>query len=323
MSLLSKYREGGKRLLDDAATGNRMPPRVSIGSNRFTLIDHAGQRIEVPFMPDGAALDVVFIDRNENMSKLLWNLEGTYNSNEVAPPLCFSDNGVGPSTMSSEPQSATCSGCRHNVIGSAISKISGARMKLCGDLKKFAVVIKGFPNVYEFAIKPGSFKAWNNYTNWLSMQKMPDGGRPDLSDIVTRVRFSGQGILSFEGLEMTPNDVAEQVIEIWERNKTNDITGQMIGRYDQPVQAVLAAPAETKLAALEMPKQSVSPPPMQEQQASSIFTQQPPAKKVTRAKKEEVQPAQPAQPVAPPYRSSPPADISARLDSLFKLPPAK
>ena len=200
-------------------------------------------------------------------------------------------------------------------------------MKLCGDLKKFAVVVKGFPNVYEFEIKPGSFKAWNNYTNWLSMQKMPDDGRPDLSDIVTRVRFSGQGILSFEGLEMTPDDVAEQVIEIWERNKTNDITGQMIGRYDQPVQAVLAAPTETKLAALEMPQQSVSPPPMQaqKQQDSSIFTQQPPAKKVTtRAKKEEVAaPVQPAQPVAPPQRSSPPADISARLDSLFKLPPAK
>ena len=111
MTLLSKYREGGKRLLDDAATGNRMPPRVSIGGNRFTLIDHAGQRVEVPFMRDGPALDVVFVDRNEHMSKLLWNLEGTYNPNEVAPPMCFSDNGVGPSSMSTDPQSATCSGC--------------------------------------------------------------------------------------------------------------------------------------------------------------------------------------------------------------------
>ena len=323
MSLLSKYREGHKRLLDDAATGNRMPPRVSISGNRFTLIDHAGQRVEVPFMQDGPALDVVFVDRNENMSKLLWNLEGTYNPSEVAPPLCFSDNGVGPSSMSQDPQSATCVGCRHNVIGSAISKISNARIKLCGDLKKFAVVVKGFPNVYEFEVKPGSFKAWNNYTNWLSMQKMPDGGRPDLSDIVTRVRFSGQGLLSFEGLEMTPDDVAEQVVEIWERNKTNDITGQMIGRYDQPVQHVIAAPAESKMVALDMPKQSVSPPPMQEQQASSIFTQQAPAKKTARTKKEEVAAVQPAQPVAPPQRSSPPADISARLDSLFKLPPAK
>lgn len=323
MNLLSTYREGGKRLLDAASTGSQMPPRVSIGGNCFTLIDPSGARTEVPFLQDGAALDIVFVDRNEHMSKLLWNLEGTYNPNEVAPPLCFSDNGVAPSAASQEPQSATCAGCRHNVIGSAISKISGTRIKLCGDLKKFAVVVKGFQGVYEFEIKPGSFSKWNSYTSWLSMQKLPDGGRPDLSDIVTRVRFIGQGLLSFEGLEMTPDDVAGQVIEIWERNKVNDVTGQMIGRYDQPAQAVLAAPA----VALDMPKQAPPPPPQpslfsQQPAASEPATQQAPKKARTK-KEEQPAPIEPAQPVAPPQRSAPPADISSRLDSLFKLPPAK
>ena len=322
MTALSEYRkQGSKRLLDDASTGSQMPPRVSINGNKFTLFDPAGNATPVPFLKDGAALDIVFTDRNEKMSKLFWGEGNTYNPAETGPPLCFSDNGVAPSTQSQEVQSALCATCRWNAIGSAISQVSGAKIKACGDLKKFAVVVRGFPGVYLFTVKPGSFKAWNNYTNFLKMQKLPEGGQPDLSDVVTRVRFTGQGIMSFEAIERVTDEheMAEQVVDVWEHNKINDITGMMIGRYDQPSsQGRLAAPAigEGQPATL--------PPPQQGQ--GNIFgtpaAETEKAKPKARPKKPEETRAevQPAQPVAPAQQGSPPSDISARLESLFKLP---
>jgi hypothetical protein len=326
MTQLSTYR--GKRLLDDATTGTQMPPRVSINGNKFALIDPSGSSIEVPFLPDGPALDVVFVDGNEHTSKLFWGLNKPYNPGEASPPLCFSDNGVAPSAQAQEPQSATCAACPHNIIGSAISQISGARIKACGDLKKFAVVAKGFQGAYLLTIKPGSFKAWNNYTNWLKLQKLADGGRPDLSDVVTRIRFSGQGIHSFEAIELVADgsELAQQVISIWEHNKTNDITGLMIGRFDLPAQGMLPV-------ALDLPRQQVAPPPPQ----PALFQQPaapaaaPAASKPPRgrpaAKKDERAPIAPAPPtqhgMQTPQSGTPSTDISARLDNLFKLPNVK
>jgi hypothetical protein len=330
MTQLSTYR--GKRLLDDATTGTQMPPRVSINGNKFALIDPSGSVVEVPFLPDGPALDVVFVDGNEHISKLFWGLDKPYNPGETSPPLCFSDNGVAPSSAAQEPQSATCAACPHNIIGSAISQISGARIKACGDLKKFAVVAKGFQGAYLLTIKPGSFKAWNNYTNWLQLQKLADGGRPDLSDVVTRIRFSGQGIHSFEAIELVADgsELAQQVISIWENNKTNDITGLMIGRFDQPL-AGGALPTPQQAA---MPQQAAPPPPQ-----PALFQQvQPPLASVPTpaapkprgrpvTKKDERAPIAPAAPtqhgMQTPQSGTPSTDISARLDNLFKLPNVK
>lgn len=334
MNQLSTYRAGNWPLMDGAATGGQQPPAISIKDNQFALIDPSGARTPVPFLKDGPAIDVVFVDRNEHVSKLFWGLNRPYNPNEVQPPVCFSDNGVAPSATAREPQSKLCNECPHNIIGSAISQISGARIKACGDLKKFAVVVKGYPGAYQLQIKPGSFKAWNNYIGYLRMQKLNDGGRPDLSDVVTRIRFSGQGILSFEAVELVKDGTptATQVIEIWEKNKQNDITGMMVGRFDRPSQAILPG-APTPIA------QVAPPPPVLEQkvlQGHGIFYEpqkadagikvetSPPAEKKPRNKKPAEKaaiepPAPPAQyGMQTPQEGTPPADVEARLNSLFK-----
>lgn len=341
-NLVSQYRKDQKRLLDDVSTGTQMPPRVSIGDNKFTLIDPSGERTDVPFLPTGPALDVVFVDRNEHTSKLFWGEGKTYNPSETAPPICFSDNGVAPSSQAMEPQNPTCGSCRWNAIGSAISQISGARIRACGDMKKLAVVVRGFPGVYLFTIKPGSFKAWNNYTSYLRLQKLPDGGRPDLSDIVTRIRFTGQGILSFEAVELVEADLAKQVIDIWDKNQTNDITGMMVGRYDQPAQSMLTQ-GTLGVDANSGAKPAAEPPP---QQGSHLFFK-PPAQDAVAArpaaapaepkragrpaakkKDEGPAPLMPAQPAAPHgiITKTPdkmPGDVQARLNNLFNLPPVK
>jgi hypothetical protein len=333
MNQLSTMREG-HRFLDDAATGNQMPPRVSIDHNQFTLVDPSGQSTHVPSLPDGPALDMVIVDLNNQTSKLYWGK--AFSRSEVAPPICWSDNGTAPSSLAQNPQSTTCAACPHNVIGSAIG-FSGARIKACGDLKKFAVVVKGFQGVYQFTVKPGSFKAWNNYTRWLQLQKLPTGGKPDLCDVVTRVRFIGQGVHSFEAVEQVEGDLADQVMEVWEKNKTQDVTGMIVGRYDQPHVGVITAqsqaaaqPAATQLTTPRPPQQVAPPPPPPQ---PTMFTQQQPAA-LAAAPKERKPRAAPkpeatdlAKPVPPHGLQEPQQGLSAevqdRLFGAFNLPTVK
>jgi hypothetical protein len=311
-----------------------MPPRVSIDHNQFTLIDPSGQSTHVPSLPDGPALDMVVVDLNNVTSKLYWGK--AFSRSEVAPPICWSDNGTAPSSLASNPQSTTCAACPHNVIGSAIG-FSGARIKACSDLKKFAVVVKGFQGVYQFTVKPGSFKKWNEYTRWLQLQKLPAGGKPDLCDVVTRVRFIGQGVHSFEAHEQVDGDLADQVMEVWEKNKSQDITGMIVGRYDQPHTGALAAPTQPAAptqqpVALTTPRppQQVPPPPP----PPTMFTKVEPAAAPATEPKERKPRAAPKQvetdlqPPAPPHGLQEPqqglsAEVQDRLFGAFNLPTVK
>lgn len=341
-SALAKYRENQKRLLDDASTGTQRPPRVSIKDNRFALIDPSNARIDV-----GPVLQVIFVDRNEKTSKLFWGEGKSYNPMELAPPVCWSDNGIAPSDMAQDPQSPTCVTCKWNAIGSAVG-FKGGAIKACDDLKKAAVVVPGHAGVYMFEIKKGSFKYWNNYTSWLRMQKLPDGGQPDLSDVITEIKFVSVGTMSFEavGLVEDKPELVDQVIAVWEHNKQGDLTGMMVGRYDQPAQGVLPAPqggmgqlagasaaglapaeqvttSPQRIAKASETKQSPFAPPQQGEK--NIFAKKEEKEtKPARAKKDERAPIEPQ----PPHglqtpQGSPPSDIGARLDSLFKLPTVK
>src|SRR5690606_33451576 len=117
-----------------AGIGGAQPPRISIAANQFTLIDGAGNkrphvvtmidpRTQQPAQFLSSALDVVFVGLNMNVSKTFYDTEYDPNG-EDAPPACFSDNGVGPSTMASKPQSLRCANCPNNQWGSDVSKTS-------------------------------------------------------------------------------------------------------------------------------------------------------------------------------------------------------
>lgn len=316
---MSKLTEYKKNLLDGASTGLQRPPRISILGNQFTLIDPSGKRTNV-----GPTIHLVFIDRNENTSKLFWGEGKFYNPSEIAPPLCFSDNGVAPSAMAQEPQNPTCDTCKHNIIGSAMG-FSGAKIKACQDLKKFAVIAQGYPGVYLFEIKPGSFKAWNKHVAWLQMQKMADGGKPDLSDVITLVQFTGVGVMSFEGVALTEDEeeLTNQVIDVWERNKQSDITGLMVGRFDQPAQGVLpAAQAPKEIAAPAPTAVNPAPPAQGERNIFAKPVEPAPAKKAKKAEPAPIEPKQPQHGMQTP-QGTPPSEISKRLENLFKLPTVK
>ncbi len=245
------------RLLDHAADnlGRTMPPRLSIDANRFTLIDSGGN--EKPI--NALFIDVNFIDLNMKVSKMFWGKE--YNPSEAGGdiPVCWSDNGVAPSSQAATPQHATCLGCAHNVIGSAISKFSGAKIKACVDMKKLAFIVPGDPDnmIFLMTVKPGSFKNWQTYINFLKAQKFTDGSSPDLSDVVTRLEFESQGVLKFSPVAPVPGNHAllAQRDAAWNKGTSGDIVGQ----NDVPYSAQIAAPVQVERIMPPPPTQTLPP----------------------------------------------------------------
>jgi len=249
------------RLLDHAADnlGRTMPPRLSIDSNRFTLVDSGGNQKPI----NALNLDVCFVDLNPKVSKMFWGKE--YNPQEAGGdiPICWSDNGVAPSSQAATPQSPQCMSCPHNVIGSAISKFTGAKIKACVDMKKLAFIVPGDPDnmIFLMTVKPGSFKNWQTYINFLKAQKFTDGSSPDLSDVVTRLEFESQGVLKFSPVAAVPGNQAllAQREAAWNKGTSGDIVGQ----NDVPYSAQIAAPvAQPALAAPPQPQQVAQPAPL-------------------------------------------------------------
>ncbi len=255
-----------------SGVGSARPPYISIDGNVFSLVDSTGNKKQLPPMIlNGAqgqyaavAIDVVFIDANPKPSKLYWDPAKPYQPGSVEPPLCWSDNGVGPSDQAAQPQSPTCMSCEHNKIGSAISKFSGAAIRACGDSKKLACIIPGDPDgmIYLLQIKPGSesktFNNWKTHINWLRGQKKLDGGIPELYDVITRITFVAQGTLQFEPVaaveELSP--LGAQMIEAWSKK----ITGSMIGLDDRPIDPQTMLRPPTQGGQLPPPPQSFAQP---------------------------------------------------------------
>ena len=272
-----------RQLVPTAAAnlGRPMPPRLSIDGNRFTLIDSAGN--ERPH--NMLTLDIVIIDLNDNVSKMYWGKE--YNPNDTGDiPLCWSDNGTAPSAQSQTPQAPKCLTCPHNVIGSAISKFTGAKIKACVDMKKVAFVIPGEDGIYLMTVKPGSFKNWSAYVNMLANQKSDKHpGGVELYEIVTQLAFESQGVLKFTAVGWT-TDQRAALEAIYNRGTTPEI----VGANDVPWTGQLAAPAQVQQIAAPV-QQVQQPVPLAAPPAAQNTMPQTPG--VSTAAQPSVIPAQP------------------------------
>lgn len=240
-----------------ANLGRPMPPRLSIDSNRFTLIDSAGNERPHNLL----TLDIVIIDLNDHTSKMYFGRE--YNPSDTEPPLCWSDNGEAPSSQALAPQSPKCMTCPHNAIGSAISKFSGAKIKACVDMKKLAFYIPGEQGIYLMTVKPGSFKNWTAYVNMLAGQKSNNHpGGVELYEVITQLAFESQGVLKF-----TP--VGWSNLQEAEAQYGRGVTPEIVGANDVPYQAQIAAPA----AQAALPHPAVQPQAQQVQQPAPFAAQ--------------------------------------------------
>ena len=151
----------GPSLVDRALAnvGSPRPPHVSIQGNRFGLVDAAGTKQAVQTL----YLDVVIFDLLEHKSKMFYDPDKKWTPESADPPLCWSDNGIGPSSQVSPPAEfetgPTCELCPQNRWGSKISAMTGEGIKACRDEQKVAVLIPGFEGVYLLTIPPNTPQA--------------------------------------------------------------------------------------------------------------------------------------------------------------------
>lgn len=280
----------GSRGITQAAVsglGTTRPAHISILGGRFTLWDNAGNsRPTMLTGPKGYYLDFVVVDANPNDSRLYYP-EG-FDPDDPTPPVCFSDNGTGPSNKAIQPQARTCAECEWSKWGSAVSKFTGEPIPACRSNKKLAVVVVGDDSelVYEFVIPPGSWNdkqnGWKVYGNSIGAQ-MLGSRQAELTDVITRVFFvpGKTGTLGFEPVTLVTPELAELQEEVWGNQKELD---RICGKLDvarDPAKPLPVAGAPTPAAQPQPQQQPLQPPPQQiaqpAAQAQSIFGAQPSA----------------------------------------------
>ena len=225
-----------------ANLGSAMPPHVSIGGGRFTLIDAGNNEIPVPtFDPQlGVYLDAAIIDVNNVMSRIYF--AGAYDgSAEGVRPDCFSDNGVGPSVSANSPQASTCAVCPK----AEWTKINnnGKKVPWCSQKQKVALLIPGFPTLFLLAVPPNSHSYLREY-----VEKCKGNGA-NVANLITRISFvpGVQGTLQFQPVSWIDEAVAQLRQAAYAEKKTD----ALVGRTDvaRPAGAVLGTQAQLPMPA--------------------------------------------------------------------------
>jgi hypothetical protein len=252
-----------RQLAKIAATsfgGGGLPPHISILGGRFTLVDGAGNRRPLTTLH----MDCVIVDLNEKMTRMFWGVDEQgqlkgFDAEATAPPACFSDNGVAPSSRALEPQAKTCTpdrthtnGCKWSVWGSAISKRDGkTKIPACQNGIKTAILVAQvkqaanggieaidvMPMAFMLRVPPNSIDAFKSYGKEIGGYgevELPWTGQKenlDLPLVVTRVSFEeGEvGKLQFKPLGYINGEVDEIITQLDDKTVDN-----LVGRDDVP-----------------------------------------------------------------------------------------
>jgi len=248
---------------EDLVSGiaSSVPAHLSIKDNRFTLVDASGNEKPVQTFH----LDICVIGSNNNVSRMFFDPSKKYDPKgaDNAPPLCFSDNGVGPSRQSSTPQSPTCAVCPHAEWGSAVSAMTGRGVPACQSGKKVAFIVPGDADdiVYMLKVPPASLKNLQKYVKTLAANAI--GGRPaEPPDVITRLEFESQGVLKFSPMSLVDEDTFNRSEQVY----ATDVIAQVTGRDDTAIDPSrqLAAPVQTNGALAGPQPQRMAPPAAQQ-----------------------------------------------------------
>lgn len=251
-----------RSLMDDMANGlgGQRGAHISIAGGKFHIVNAAGQKYLVPTHH----LDLIFVDVNPNTSRVYFDPNVPYDPGASAPPLCFSDNGTGPSKDAIAPQSPTCVICPKNDRNSGTT-FTGKPTTACDKRKKFGVIMPNQPDVqvYEFTVPPGSLSNLKAYSEWLR-QQATGGDRPlDIADMITRVEWDDQRpfIMTFRAAGWADDERTVQMIEYIDANHLSDVA---VNRADTAIDPntfrQLAAPQSNVPVAPAAPQQFALPP---------------------------------------------------------------
>jgi hypothetical protein len=188
--------------------------------------------------------DVVILDGTPGLGKTYYI--NPYQDGSMAPPDCWSLNGIKPDPQSPAIQSVTCRGCRWNVFGSKIMQDRPgvqSKAKACADSRRLAVMPAykvapadgSDPNPMLLRIPATSLASLKTYAQDLERMGIPTNA------IVTRLGFDHTVThpqLTFTAVGML-NDMQFSHIEYLLRVDAQD----PLGKYeDERVRRILEAP---------------------------------------------------------------------------------
>ena len=253
-----------------ANLGTRAQPHLSIKDDRLTLVDANGDTEPVLTRDEKTGdpyLDCVIIDACDVASKIYYGRPYEPGSDTYSPPMCWSDNGIAPSTSCSEPQAASCTpdpsgahGCKWAVWGSGRAR-EGSKVvpPACSKVQKIAIMIPGDDVQFLVRVPPGSLDELAAYNAKFK-------GHPfSMRDVMTRISINSK-TLFFRGLGIIDEATARQRNAILLAKTTDALVGRGdkprgVGPLAAPAQiaalpATGAAPASTQIAP---PARAVSP----------------------------------------------------------------
>ena len=222
-----------------AGLGRAQPPRISLDQDRFTVLMANGERH--PMIEPSLSLDVIIVGGNEHVSRIYW--EEGYDRSSPAAPICWSDNGVGPSVESLTPQNATCSGCPR----AQWTKINanGNKVPWCSQSKKLAVLVAGAGDtVFMLAVPPKSMsETYKPYMAHLANE------HTEPYQIVTHLTFEDK-VLHFAALDWVPEGLLDGVVKIVDSEEPDVV----VGAKDKAIQGTTALPKpEAPMARSDVP----------------------------------------------------------------------
>lgn len=222
-----------------ANLGTRAQPYLSTKDDRLTLVDANGDTEPVLTRDEKTGdpyLDCVIIDACDVASKIYYGRPYEPGSDTYSPPMCWSDNGIAPSTSCSEPQAASCTpdpsgahGCKWAVWGSGRAR-EGSKVvpPACSKVQKIAIMIPGDDVQFLVRVPPGSLDELAAYNAKFK-------GHPfSMRDVMTRISINSK-TLFFRGLGIIDEATARQRNAIL-LAKTADA---LVGRGDKPRLTVL------------------------------------------------------------------------------------
>jgi hypothetical protein len=245
--------------------GSAMPPHVSIGGGRFTLVDAANNELAGAWFDQkiGVYIDACIVDVNNVMSRIYY--AGAYdNDAEGVRPDCWSDNGIGPSISANSPQAPSCTpdptgqhGCKWAVWGSKINA-NGKKVPACSSKQKVALLIpaSGFDTLFLLAIPPNSHGPLREYVERCK------GNQMNMANLLTRISFvpNVQGTLQFAPVSYIDEPTAKLRQAAYAERKTDALVGRNDTPRTGPTQIAGPAPMQQIAAPAQQPTQQVQQP---------------------------------------------------------------
>lgn len=233
---------------------------ISIKAGKFRIKYKGNEQVLMTVGQDGVTqvpvsyIDVVIVKANGFLNKQYF--EGKYAEGSVAPPVCYSLDGVKPAEAATKKQSSTCALCPKNQFGSMVGD-NGTKMKACRDTKKLAVVPladirnAGLGGAMLFRVPPSSLKDLSAMADALKGRGYP------YNSVAVRISFDLEASHpkpTFKATRPLNDDEADAVLEMFESDSVLRVLADndVIADHGEPE----AQPAPVQPAGV--PKQAVS-----------------------------------------------------------------